>query len=118
MSLYRGSENTWDIPLPTNKLAERLTLAGLEEASLTRVGEWWEADAIVVGQVLAVAPHPDADRLVLVDVAHEPGPNPSHQTPQRVVTGAPNLFQFKDRSISAGDIPGSQSCICPRGRAP
>ncbi len=94
-----------DIPLPTTKLAERLTLAGLEEASLTRVGEWWEADAIVVGQVVAVAPHPDADRLVLVDVAHEPGANPSDQTPQRVVTGAPNLFQFKDRSISAGDLP-------------
>ena len=94
-----------DIPLPTNELAERLTLAGLEEASLTRVGEWWEADAIVIGQAVAVAPHPDADRLVLVDVAHEPGPNPSHQTPQRVVTGAPNLFQFKDRSISAGDLP-------------
>ena len=33
-----------DIPLPTAKLAERLTLAGLEEASLTQTGELWEAD--------------------------------------------------------------------------
>ncbi len=94
-----------EVPLPTTKLAERLTLAGLEEASLTRVGEWWEADRIVVGQVVAVAPHPDADRLVLVDVAHESGPSPAHSASQRVVTGAPNLFQFKDRSISAGDLP-------------
>ncbi len=94
-----------EVPLPTTKLAERLTLAGLEEASLTRVGEWWEADRIVVGQVVAVAPHPDADRLVLVDVAHESGPAPANSAPQRVVTGAPNLFQFKDRSIAAGDLP-------------
>ncbi len=94
-----------DIPLPTTKLAERLTLAGLEEASLTRVGKWWEADRIVVGQVVAVTPHPDADRLVLVDVAHESGPDPAHSAPQRVVTGAPNLFQFKDSSISTGDLP-------------
>ena len=94
-----------DIPLPTAKLAERLTLAGLEEASLTQTGELWEADKIVVGQVVAAAPHPDADRLVLVDVAHETGPKLAEQPPQRVVTGAPNLFQFKGRSVSAGDLP-------------
>ena len=94
-----------DIPLPTAKLAERLTLAGLEEASLTQTGEGWEADKIVVGQVVAVTPHPDADRLVLVDVAHEAGAKLAEHSPQRVVTGAPNLFQFKARSISAGDLP-------------
>lgn len=94
-----------DIPLPTAKLAERLTLAGLEEASLTQTGEWWEADKIVVGQVVAVAPHPDADRLVLVDVAHETGTKLAEQLPQRVVTGAPNLFQFKGGSIAGDDLP-------------
>ena len=94
-----------DIPLPTAKLAERLTLAGLEEASLTQTGEGWGADKIVVGQVVAVTPHPDADRLVLVDVAHEAGAKLAEHSPQRVVTGAPNLFQFKARSISAGDLP-------------
>ncbi len=105
-----------DIPLPTAKLAERLTLAGLEEASLTHTGSWWEADKIVVGQVIAVAPHPAADRLVLVDVAHRAVADeqlsraPSRQAaagqqPQRVVTGAPNLYQFKGRSVDAGDLP-------------
>ncbi len=94
-----------DIPVPTPKLAERLTLAGLEEASLTNTGEWWDEDKIVVGQVAAVLPHPDADRLVLVDVAHESSDGAGEQPLQRVVTGAPNLFQYKERSLSAGDLP-------------
>lgn len=94
-----------DIPLPTPRLAERLTLAGLEEASLTNTGEWWEEDKIVVGQVAAVLPHPDADRLVLVDVDHQPSQGAADPVLQRVVTGAPNLFQFNDRSLSSGDLP-------------
>ena len=94
-----------DIPLPTPRLAERLTLAGLEEASLTNTGDWWEEDKIVVGQVAAVLPHPDADRLVLVDVEHQPSQGSDGLVLQRVVTGAPNLIQFKDCSLSAGDLP-------------
>ena len=94
-----------DIPLTTPRLADRLTLAGLEEASLTNTGDWWEEDKLVVGQVAAVLPHPDADRLVLVDVDHEPSTGPADRNHQRVVTGAPNLFQFRDRSLSAGDLP-------------
>ena len=94
-----------DIPLPTQSLANRLTLAGLEEESLTNTGDWWEEDKIVVGQVASVLPHPDADRLVLVDVDHEPSQDPADQNLQRVVTGAPNLFQFKDCSLSGGDLP-------------
>ena len=94
-----------DIPLPTPSLADRLTLAGLEEASLTNTGDWWEEDKIVVGQVASVLPHPDADRLVLVDVDHEPAQDPADQNLQRVVTGAPNLFQFKNCSLSTGDLP-------------
>ena len=94
-----------DIPLTTPRLAERLTLAGLEEASLTNTGDWWEEDKIVVGQIAAVLPHPDADRLVLVDVDHHASQDPDEPVLQRVVTGAPNLFQYKDRSLSAGDLP-------------
>lgn len=88
-----------DIPLSTLELAERLTLAGLEEVGITRTGDWWEPDKIVVGQVVAVAPHPNADRLVLVDVVH------GMDAPQRVVTGAPNLFKFKGRSVEVGNLP-------------
>ena len=91
-----------EITLPIPKLAERLTLAGLEEASLTNTGEAWEEDKIVVGQVVAVLPHPDADRLVLVDVAHEAS---AESTPQRVVTGAPNLFQFRGQTLEDSNLP-------------
>lgn len=78
-----------DINLPTAALAERLTLAGLEVAGIQRIGDWWDPETLVVGQVVAVLPHPNADRLVLVDVAYGSG------QPQRVVTGAPNLFAFR-----------------------
>lgn len=78
-----------DLKLPTADLVERLTLAGLEIDAIERVGDWWDPATICVGQVVAVSPHPDADRLVLVDVDY--GGSES----QRVVTGAPNLFAYK-----------------------
>ena len=79
-----------DLTLPTADLAERLTLAGLEVATVHQLGDWWDPETVLVGQVVAVAPHPDADRLVLVDIDY--GGN----EPERVVTGAPNLFDFRD----------------------
>ena len=70
-------------------LLERLTLAGLEVASVQRIGDWWDRERLVVGEVLEVRPHPNADRLVLADVAYG-GPEV-----EQVVTGAPNLFPYK-----------------------
>ncbi len=81
-----------DIPGSTASLVERLTLAGLEVAAVERTGDWWDPTTLVVGQVMAVSPHPDADRLVLVDVDY------GGAELQRVVTGAPNLFVFKGAS--------------------
>jgi phenylalanyl-tRNA synthetase beta chain len=78
-----------DLKLPTSELTERLTLAGLEVAGVEQVGDWWDPETIRVGQVVAVLPHPDADRLVLVDVDY------GGDAPQRVVTGAPNLFAYR-----------------------
>jgi phenylalanyl-tRNA synthetase beta chain len=79
-----------DLAAPTDILAERLTLAGLEVAGVQSVGDWWDPETIVVGQVVRVLPHPNADRLVLVDVDYGSG------EAQRVVTGAPNLFAFRE----------------------
>jgi len=78
-----------DLTLSTADLAERLTLAGLEIAAVHKIGDWWDPATILVGQVRAVLPHPDADRLVLVDVDY------GGAEPQRVVTGAPNLFAYR-----------------------
>ncbi|HEY7346785.1 MAG TPA: phenylalanine--tRNA ligase subunit beta [Ktedonobacterales bacterium] len=79
-----------DLVTSTQALAERLTLAGMEVEGIERTGDWWDVEKIVVGQIVAVQKHPNADRLTLVDVAYG-GPEP-----EQVVTGAPNLFQYKD----------------------
>ena len=79
-----------DLILPIKQLADRLTLAGLEVEGIERVGDWWDPELIVVGQIVAIKVHPNADRLVLVDVDYG-GPET-----EQVVTGAPNLFQYKN----------------------
>ncbi|MFN8422109.1 MAG: phenylalanine--tRNA ligase subunit beta [Anaerolineae bacterium] len=75
-------------------VAERLTVAGLEVDKVERIGDWWDRERLVVGNVLRVLPHPDAERLVLADVDWGAG------SPHRVVTGAPNLLPFR----GAGDF--------------
>ncbi|MEJ2555995.1 MAG: phenylalanine--tRNA ligase subunit beta, partial [Anaerolineae bacterium] len=82
-----------DITLPLEELAERLTLAGLEVGGIDYVGIEgadlpWAHDKIVVGHILAVKPHPNADRLVLADVDY------GGSQVETVVTGAPNLFPY------------------------
>ncbi len=70
------------LTLPPADLANRLTMAGSEVKGIQVVGGSWEN--IVVGQITAINPHPNADRLSLVtiDLGTER---------QTVVTGAPNL---------------------------
>ena len=65
-------------------LGHKLTMAGVEIGDVETVGEHWDPDKIVVGYVLEVAPHPNADRLRLptVDVGGETA---------TVVCGAPNV---------------------------
>ena len=71
-----------DITLPPADLAERLTMAGSEVKGIQVIGSSWEN--VLVGQIVAVNPHPNADRLSLptVDLGTEQ---------QAVVCGAPNL---------------------------
>lgn len=88
-----------DITLPVARLAERLTLAGLEVESLTPIGELWDRDKVFVGQVLEVTRHPDADRLVLARVEY------GATAPLTVVTGAPNLYPYVGQDLSNGRGP-------------
>lgn len=78
-----------DITMPVDELADRLTLAGLEVSAIEVIGDWWDRGRIVVGEVLAVRSHPNADRLVLVDVAY------GGDRTETCVTGAPNLFPYR-----------------------
>lgn len=70
-----------DIALPPADLAGRLTMAGSEVKGIQVTGGW---ENIVVGQITAVSPHPNADRLRLttIDLGSEQ---------HTVVCGAPNL---------------------------
>jgi len=71
-----------DIKLAPEELAERLTMAGLEVEGIQAIGGTW--DKVVIGEVIALNPHPDADRLKLatVDLGTEQ---------VTTVCGAPNI---------------------------
>jgi phenylalanyl-tRNA synthetase beta chain len=71
-----------DFSLPIEELSERLTMAGLEVAGTEVIGGNW--DNIVIGKIIDVNPHPNADRLKLVTVDL----GKQHST---VVCGAPNV---------------------------
>jgi phenylalanyl-tRNA synthetase beta chain len=96
-----------DINLSLEELAKRLTMAGLEVEEIQLVGlpmppgnptglshEFnytgfsWEVDKIVVAQIDEVLAHPNADRLVLCRLN-------DGQSEQIVLTGAPNLYEYK-----------------------
>ena len=55
-----------DISLAPKELAERLTMSGIEVKGIQVVGGAWEN--VTVGEVIAVDPHPNADRLWLATV--------------------------------------------------
>ncbi len=103
-----------EIDLSIEELAHRLTLAGLEVEEIRYVGLplpegpmegrsgghqgpetkvsglTWDPDKIVVGAILEVTPHPNADRLVLCRL--EDG-----DREHTVLTGAPNLFHLSGK---------------------
>jgi phenylalanyl-tRNA synthetase beta chain len=72
-----------DPPVDTDTLVDQLTAAGLEVDSAERLAP--PMDKVVVAEVLAVAAHPEADRLSLCSVDAGTG------EPLAVVCGAPNV---------------------------
>ena len=93
-----------DVELSAAELARKLTFAGLEVEGIEFVGLplpegearpeckvgglSWDRELVVIGDLLEVEPHPDADRLVLAKVDHGAGI-------EVTVTGAPNLAAYK-----------------------
>ena len=73
-----------DCALPAAELGHRLTMAGVEVGEITEIGGWNE---VFVGQVAAVRPHPNADRLRLCSVTTGGAAGPDAE----VVCGAPNV---------------------------
>src|SRR5436190_15553940 len=72
-----------DPPIATVELAEKLTMAGLEVENLRLVAPPFHG--VVVAKVLAVAPHPNADRLRVCEVDVGAAETLS------IVCGAPNV---------------------------
>ena len=75
-----------DPGLPAAELAQRLTLTGTKVERIERHGVG-APDAFVVGRVLEVSPHPDADRLRVCRVALDGDGGEVAQ----IVCGAPNV---------------------------
>ena len=68
------------LPMPTDKDGER------HEFRTSGIG--WDREKIVVAEIREVNPHPNADRLTLLDLY-------DGQQNQVVLTGAPNIFHLK-----------------------
>ncbi|MBT8401571.1 MAG: phenylalanine--tRNA ligase subunit beta [Rhodothermia bacterium] len=80
---YNWLQDYVDVGIAVGELAEKLTMAGLEVESVDQIGA--VPGGVVVGHVLEVTKHPDADRLTVcsVDVGDE--------EPLQIVCGAPNV---------------------------
>ncbi|MBN1303659.1 MAG: phenylalanine--tRNA ligase subunit beta [Anaerolineales bacterium] len=94
-----------NITIPADEVARLLTVSGMEVEGIRYVG-WpvpvenkygfkmsglgWDSENFVVAEIRAVNPHPNADRLVLCDLF-------DGQQERVVLTGAPNLFEYKGK---------------------
>ena len=70
-----------EIPVDRDALMHRLTMAGLEVEGVEALGGG--LDGVVVGEIVACAPHPNADKLRVCEVAAD-------GAPLTIVCGAPN----------------------------
>ena len=72
-----------DPPVSTDELVEQLTMAGLEVESVEPAGAGLES--LLVGEVVSVNKHPDADKLNVCSVLG------GQDQPLQIVCGAPNV---------------------------
>ncbi len=79
---YKWLKDYIELDLPAEQVADHLTLCGLEIEDLKQVGS--NLEGIVVGEVLDVKPHPNADRLRICQL------NTGDETVQ-IICGADNV---------------------------
>ena len=72
-----------DFEFSPSELADRLTMLGVEVESIKQLGA--ELEGVVVGKVVSIKPHPNADKLVLCQV------NTGEAEVLQIVCGAPNV---------------------------
>jgi phenylalanyl-tRNA synthetase beta chain len=88
------------LPVPAEDVARRLTARGFPVEGIARVGH--DYPNVVVGEVLEVGRHPDADKLVLARVSV------GNAAPLEIVCGAPNLRQGMKVPVAlvGAELPG------------
>src|SRR2546427_8091835 len=91
-----------DLDLTPEQLADRLTRLGMEVKGIERWGADWQN--VVVGELLNVARHPNADRLSLATVTVGGG------EPLSIVCGATNIAPGQRVPVA---LPGA---VLPGGR--
>ncbi len=109
-----------DFDLPPERLAERLTMLGMEVQSIEHIGDDWRS--VVVGELLDVSPHPNSQRLSLTSVRVSDSDQPlsivcgaTNIAPgQRVPVALPGAVLPGERAIGVSKIAGveSQGMLC------
>jgi phenylalanyl-tRNA synthetase beta chain len=84
------------LPLPIGKLTARLTMSGTEVEGVEQTGAGWPG--LIVGKIIAVEKHPNADRLQLATVDTGAG------APAHIVCGATNIAAGQTVPVA---LPGS-----------
>ncbi|SET49828.1 phenylalanyl-tRNA synthetase beta subunit [Natronincola peptidivorans] len=88
-----------DINMSTKELADRMTMSGSKVETVKKTGE--DIEGVVVGKILKIKPHPNADKLVvvLVDIGEKT---------IQIVTGATNITEgdYVPVALDGGLLPG------------
>ena len=96
-----------EIDVPVEEFCDRMILSGSNIETVEPYGT--KFSGIVVGKILRIEKHPDADRLVVcsVDVGEE--------EPIQIVTGAKNVFEGATVPVirSGGYVPGCDHQATP-----
>ncbi len=114
MKFSRHWLHTWaHDPFSTEQLIQRLTMAGLEVESVSPVAK--TCQQVIVGEIIAVSPHPHAEKLTLCQVTV------GSDLPLQIICGANNVrvglrvatavagAQISERLIETTELRGLQS---------
>ncbi len=90
-----------DCSLGAQAIAEHLTVAGLEVEEIQVLGNDWSHEHLVVGELVSIKAHPNADRLSIVQVKTQ------QEALVQVVTGAPNIRQWITQPLPKEGLKGA-----------
>lgn len=82
---YKWLKDYVQIDIDAKELADRLTLSGSKVEEVISAGD--EITNVVTGKIESIAPHPDADKLVICQL------NVGEKELVQIVTGANNMVE-------------------------